>query len=264
MTPTNLGVDRCSTDSTDPQLHDQSGSQQIDFSVLLASSIHDIKNALGYILNTLDFALQSETGELVCPSEQVVELNQEAKKANKVLVQLLTLYRMDRDQYSLNTAPVEVRDFLEDCFLCHEPLLRRKGLEMEIEADPQLVADFDRFLLEGAMENLIINASRFARTRLRLAAAVHEEMLELHVQDDGPGFPPEVVALGRGDAAPVPGESPSERRRPGRFVGGETKLGLYFCDVVASAHCRHGRRGDLQVASGGLLGGGDVRIRLPL
>lgn len=228
----------------------------VDILALLAASIHDIKNSLGFVLNTLDQALSEESGRLECSAELTVELNHEAKRANKALVQLLALYRMESRQYTLQHRSVDIEDFFDDCRLRHEALLTRKGLRLEIDVEPGLCAELDAYLIEGVLDNLIINAMRFARERIKLSALLPDAGgLELRVEDDGPGFPEEVHTLGADGSV--------AHFRPSNFAAGETKLGLYFCEMVAHLHRDEGRTGSINVLSGGQLGGGVVIIRLP-
>lgn len=228
----------------------------VDFSALLAASIHDIKNSLGFVLNALDKALVDESGRLECSSELTVELNHEAKRANKALVQLLTLYRMESRQYSLQRRNVDIEDFLDDCRLRHETLLTRKGLILEIGVEPGLNADLDAYLVEGVLDNLVINAMRFARKRIKISAMIAlAGDLELRVEDDGPGFPKEVHTIDSGGSVAY--------FRPSRFAAGDTKLGLYFCEMVAHLHRDGDRAGSINVSTGGELGGGVLIILLP-
>lgn len=235
--------------------NNDSGDNSVDFAVLLAASIHDIKNSLGTVINALDQALIAESGRLECSPEQTVELNHESKRANKALVQLLTLYRMESKQYTLQRRSVDIEDFLDDCRLRHEALLNRKGLALRIDISPGMMADLDAYLVEGVLDNLVINAMRFARSSIRISASENAGSLELKVEDDGPGFPDEVHTAGAAGTV--------AHYRPSKFAAGDTKLGLYFCEMVAHLHRYKYRSGSIDVLTGGELGGGVVIINLP-
>ncbi|BAU57238.1 HAMP domain-containing histidine kinase [Halorhodospira halochloris] len=231
--------------------------KSVDFSVLLASSIHDIKNSLGFVLSKLDQALIEDSGRLEFSPELAVELNHEAKRANKALIQLLSLYRMESKQYVLQRQNVDIDDFFDDCRLRHDTLLKRKELALEVQVAQGLFAEIDPYLVEGVLDNLVINAMRFAQSRIRIAARMLDSAdLEIRVEDDGPGFPEEVHTVGADGSV--------SHYRPSKFAAGDTKLGLYFCEMVAHLHQHGNKTGSICVSSGGELGGGIVAIKLPI
>ena len=66
--------------------------QNIDFSMVLASAVHDMKNSLGMLLNSLD-ELRSEHEESLGESSRFNTLQYEAERMHNDLVQLLGIYR---------------------------------------------------------------------------------------------------------------------------------------------------------------------------
>lgn len=225
--------------------------QHIDFSALLASSIHDMKNSLGMVLNSLENVFEVGPGKCRCSPEQVSQLQYEAKRVNDNLVQLLTLYKMDDGSYSPAITEVAVADFLEDCYLLQKPLLDYRGIEVTIDCSPDLVWFFDPFLLESVLNNTITNAVRYTRDRLVIRAGTIGNQLRLDVEDNGNGFPKEML-VHAGDAEEVL-----------QYGARHTKLGLYFCSRIARAHVNGERRGTIEVANDGPLGGGRFSIYLP-
>jgi two-component system, sensor histidine kinase RegB len=59
-------------------------------------------------------------------------------------------------------------------------------------AEPQLIPTPE---LKHAFANLIDNAIKFARRRVRIVVRLDAEMVEVGIEDDGPGFSPEVLEL---------------------------------------------------------------------
>jgi two-component system sensor histidine kinase RegB len=76
----------------------------------------------------------------------------------------------------------------------------RPEVELEVAVDradgdpvePQLVPTPE---LKHAFANLIDNAIKFARTRVRIVVHLDADVVEVRVEDDGPGFSPEVLEL---------------------------------------------------------------------
>jgi two-component system sensor histidine kinase RegB len=59
-------------------------------------------------------------------------------------------------------------------------------------AEPQLIPTAE---LKHAFANLIDNAIKFARRRVRILVVVDADLVEVRIDDDGPGFSPEVLEL---------------------------------------------------------------------
>jgi len=224
--------------------------QEQNFYAILASTIHDIKNSLGMVINDLEeFGEDDGTGHCHCTPERAAQLQYEAKRVNDNLIQLLTLYRAENAGYSATVAEVAVAEFLEEIYLLNAPMLEYKGLALELVCEPDLYWYLDRDLVAGVLNNLIHNATRYTRDRIRLSAEEIEGELRLCVEDDGEGYPEEMLS-----GAMSAGIS---------FGGGHTGLGLHFCRLVAHMHENRGREGHIALDNGGEWGGGRFCIFLP-
>lgn len=75
-----------------------------------------------------------------------------------------------------------------------------RDLAFEIDVTPDIVFRGDRQDLEEILGNLMENACKWARRRVRVAAREQEGVLDLAVEDDGPGMTAEQAAavVGRG------------------------------------------------------------------
>lgn len=225
---------------------------KLDFSSVLAISIHDMKNSLGRVLGTLDTLADAETGECDCDSDSIGQLQYEARRINDNLVQLLTLYRKDVGLHTPHFLLLPVAELLEDAWLGNKPLMDHRGVSCESLCDETLEWALDRELIEGLLDNVLTNAVRYTRSRLRLSAQIEDEALNLRLEDDGPGYPDSMLGrrcLFEGNAL--------ERRQ------GRTGLGLHFCALVADSHAEGERRGYIELTNGGSWGGGCFRLVVP-
>jgi two-component system OmpR family sensor kinase len=112
-------------------------------------------------------------------------------------------------------------------------------LEVDVLADPDRVAQ--------ALDNLVANALRHANKRIQLSARANGPFVELHVSDDGAGFPEEFLPrawerFARADAA---------RTEDG------AGLGLAIVRAIAEAHGGQARAANTPTR------GADVWITLP-
>jgi len=223
----------------------------MDFSTLLASTVHDMKNSIGLLNNALD-GMASECARSECKSaSQLSYLRYEANRLNGNLLQLLTLYKIEKSSISLNIANHNVFDFLEENIVGNVPLLESKGINLELECQEDLVWFFDRELLSGIVNNILNNAYKYAGDKMKISASVENAGLAIRIEDNGKGYPESLTSAPPG---------------PDRFVNfrsGSTGLGLYFASLIAAMHKNGDREGSIAISNGGALNGGCFSIFLP-
>ena len=136
----------------------------------------------------------------------------------------------------LAITPTIVGDLCTEVALAQRSHLAGNGIALDIDCRVVDEWALDRDLVADMLNNAIQNAGRFARSGVRLSAALEGEWLVLSVEDNGPGFstlPP--------------------RRGIGLLVAGR----------LARLHARKTRHGSLSLSNGGALGGACFTLRLP-
>ncbi len=127
------------------------------------------------------------------------------------------------------------------------PALEEQGPSIEVSGPSSLPLEGEPRLLRRAVQNLLVNAQRHARERVRLELEEGDERVRLTVDDDGPGVAPELR------------ERLFEPFVRGRARGDGHGLGLAIARAVAR---RHG--GDVILEEGsGPLGGARFTLWLP-
>ncbi|MGC2062195.1 MAG: HAMP domain-containing sensor histidine kinase [Thermodesulfovibrionales bacterium] len=224
---------------------------RIDFPEFLASIVHDMKNSLGMIMTSAEETVDA-CSSLGCPSsKRLSQMQYETKRLNNNLVQLLTLYKMDQAQYTVNITDNAVRDFIDETILQNRPLLDYRGIDVVTECPDDLFWFFDSNLISGVINNVLNNAYRYTQDRLRLVAQEKEGYLVITVQDNGSGYPGAMLS------------SPEHDIKGTSFSTGSTGLGLYFASIVAGLHKNRGKSGYIEIRNGCELGGGCFSIYLP-
>ena len=71
------------------------------------------------------------------------------------------------------------------------PCALEKGIDIALQAPPELLASFDNELLVAAADNLLDNAVRYCPSRSRILVKLRQQnsLTQLCVADDGPGVP---------------------------------------------------------------------------
>jgi signal transduction histidine kinase len=224
--------------------------KNISFSDVLASSVHDIKNSLGMVTNTIEeLALDPRLGLAGHPG--MMRLQLEAQRVNHDLIQMLLLYKFENRELSANITETDLEDFLEDIAIEHLALAEARGIRIETRSDPQLRAYFDENLIRSVINNAIGNAQRYTRDRILISAETQHDYIVLRVEDNGEGFPDAMLAI-RDTLGTTHG-----------FMRCRTQLGLYFATMIAGLHSNQDRKGHIRVENHHALCGGCFSLWLP-
>ena len=175
---------------------------------LATAAAHELGTPLGTIAvvaRELERALPEGSAE----SDDVRLLRAQAERCRAILAKLA-----DPQQAMLGpTARLPLGALLEEIAAPHRG--EDVGISVEIEGSPQPQVWRVPELLHG-LSNIIENAADFARSQVRIHAAFDAARLTIVVEDDGPGFAPEIFErIGE----------PYVTSRPGHHALGESEIG---------------------------------------
>jgi signal transduction histidine kinase len=225
----------------------------ISFTDLIASSIHDMKNSLNLQVNALEkIALQCRDSGDTSAFDDLGSVIYQASRMNLNLVGLLSLYKLGKSMYPVSIDDHSVADVIEEAVLQNKPMMDFKGIAISVDCAPDCYWYIDRELIKGVLINALSNAYQYTTNKIHISARVNKRQLELRVEDNGQGYP-EKMLIGEEMA----------REKGVNFGTGSTGLGFYFCSQVARLHKNGGKRGYLMIENGGTLGGGCLVLRLP-
>jgi two-component system, OmpR family, sensor histidine kinase KdpD len=116
-----------------------------------------------------------------------------ADRLDNVISDILDLNRIESGAIAPLLRPVLVRSLFEDAK--ERTAMNTVGRGVAIRASPDLAIDADESLIAQALVNLIENAAKYSTPggSIRLFAAGAGSMVELTVEDDGPGIAPQDV-----------------------------------------------------------------------
>ncbi|QKS28851.1 ATP-binding protein [Accumulibacter sp.] len=104
----------------------------------------------------------------------------------------LTYARFEREQPELHLTEVEFAPWLDEQVEAVRVLARKLDLQVDSSPLPAVLhVELDRKSMPYAIGNLLRNAIRYARTRVRVSAEVTDGEIRVHVDDDGIGIPVE-------------------------------------------------------------------------
>ena len=227
----------------------------LEFSDILASTIHDTKNSLGMLYNTLD-TLIGQCQEKGCPVQKDHFLLQyELRRLNHNFIRMLSLYKAKKANFPISLDYHSVSDCLDEAIVVNEPLLTSKGIDIELQCPADLFWSFDKELIMGILDSMLNNEYLYTKDKLMVSARREEEYLVINLEDDGPGYPDCFLMDSRWKSGSA-GSHVS-------FLTGSTGLGLYFSALVAKSHTREGREGFIRTMNGGIYNGGVFSFSLP-
>lgn len=211
----------------------------------VADASHELRTPLALLRAELDLALRRPRSrdELEAAVRSAAE---ETERLSRLAEDLLLIARADQGSVPLRLENVDVPLLLENVRRRFAVRAHELGRDVAVTETAGLAVEADSLRLEQALGNLVDNALVYGGGRVTLRAVPTGDAVELHVADEGEGFPPSFVArafdrFSRADEA---------RNAPG------TGLGLAIVALVAQAH------GGSAVAGGGE-GGADVWLSLP-
>src|SRR6266508_91531 len=213
----------------------------------VADASHELRTPLALLKAELELA-RREGRSVEELSAAVGSAADEADRLIRLAEDLLVLAHLDEEDLPVHAEGLELDDLLAGATRAFERRASEAGRRLVVNAPGGVTLEADRLRLEQAVGNLLDNALRHGGGTIELAAAVAGDRVELHVRDEGAGFPPDLLehAFERFSRA-VPARS-----------RGHAGLGLAIVDSVAKAH--GGKVGAVNRARGGA----DVWIELPL
>jgi PAS domain S-box-containing protein len=214
-------------------IHDVTLEKELDKmkEEFLHSITHDLRNPLGSIVGFLEFLRKGVVGVLNPQQKGMVESM--LKSANRLMMMvnnILDVAKMDSHQLEVNLKDVSLSGLASHSIEILGSLAQRRGITMDLDAEEEYMVSCDGNQIERAITNLLGNAIKFAPDDGQVTVHVEDKgnVLEVCVEDDGPGIPPSHIDKIFGKFEQVPGQK-----------RGGTGLGLTITKRFVEAH--HGR-----------------------
>jgi heavy metal sensor kinase len=191
----------------------------------VADASHELRTPLALLRTELELALRHPRSRAEL-EDALRSAAEETERLTALAADLLLLARAEQGALAIQPEPVSAHELLAEVARRFSARAEEADRTIEVADGDDVAFDGDPRRLEQALGNLVDNALVHGRGAVVLFAAVTGAALELHVSDEGPGFP-EGFATRAFDRFARADEA---RPRPG------SGLGLAIVQTIASAH----------------------------
>jgi NtrC-family two-component system sensor histidine kinase KinB len=215
--------------------------------------VHDLRNPLANIMNSLDVLrdviAEKEAG--ISSDELLKIAKRSGTRMQQLISSILDISRLETGQAILSTQPTDLEPLLCDAIAFIEPQAEIRDISLTTRVAPNLPkVEIDSDMILRVVLNVLDNACKFTQMEgsVSLTAVAGEDIVEVKVEDDGPGIHP--------DHLDSIFEKFTRLRHQDEPKG--TGLGLTFCKLAVEAH-------EGQIWAESELGHGTtIRFTLPL
>jgi len=228
-------------------MHNQ---DKLDFSDILATSAHDMKNSLFMLLQSIE-NLAQEDNLSVDQHQAFADLHYQTSRINGTLMQLLALYRDENKNLPVYIEEHSVYEMLEEVVEKNKIYLNCNHVDTCIEADESLMGYFDQDLISYLIGDIFVNALRHSKKLITLRAFFKDQYLHIQVEDDGQGYPAHMLAMN---------DDETSEFNAGK---GRSGLGLLFAKKIAAEHKSKSLQGHILLENRHETSGSLFTLRLP-
>ena len=211
----------------------------------VSDASHELRTPLAILRTELELALRGKHTQQEL-EDALRSAAEEAERLSNLAEDLLVIARSDQGRLPVRPEPLEAGMVLARVAGRFQTRARAEGRPLEADPSPGVELRADPARVEQALANLVDNALTYGDGCVMLSARSANGSVELHVRDEGPGFPPDFL----------PRAFERFTRADEARTRGGTGLGLAIAAAIAGAHggSAHAENAD---------GGADVWIVIP-
>ena len=154
----------------------------------IASASHELRSPLAVILSSVQ-AIEADPGEC---RRFLSTIKSEGTRMSRLIGDMLALANADNKSWSIMKSPCELDTLLLETYEKYEPLLREKGISMNVELPDESLSlcRCDGGRISQVLGILLDNGASYvpAGGKIRLGVEEKEKYFRIYVEDNGPGI----------------------------------------------------------------------------
>lgn len=152
---------------------------------------HELKTPITSMKVLADSLLVQEDVPAEMYREFMTDIAEEIERENKIINDLLTLVRLDKQAVDLNIDTVNINMLLELLLKRIRPIAAKRNIEIVFESKREIMAEIDEVKLSLAFANLIENAVKYNVDNgwVRVVLDADHKFFYVKVTDSGVGIP---------------------------------------------------------------------------
>jgi signal transduction histidine kinase len=171
---------------------DAANRSKAEFLAVMSHELRTPLNSIGGYVDLLELELR---GPLTAAQRSdLARIKRSQEHLLGIINDILNFTRLEATEVAFDIIDVPVRALIADLDAMMSSLARAKSLNYRADSPPgKVFARTDPDKLRQIMINLLSNAVKFTPEggRIRVSCTVHDRSVSIHVEDNGPGIPPE-------------------------------------------------------------------------
>ncbi|WGS53872.1 ATP-binding protein [Paraburkholderia sp. D15] len=219
----------------------------------LIAAQRELTNGISHELRTplarVRFALESlrEPASAAEYESALASIDQDVTELDELIDMSLTYARLEYSSLQSNLEATSLAAWFDSQITDATLLYADRQIVPSNEVDAAMRVVMDKRLMSYAMRNLLRNASKYAASRIMVGLSVRHGNVEIYVEDDGAGIPPE-----------------QRERIFDAFVRLDRQTGGYGLGLAITQQVLRAHRGRIGVTDPVVLGGARFEISWPV
>ena len=155
---------------------------------------HELKTPLTSVTVLAESLISQEEAPVELYREFLTDILDELDRMNKIINDLLSLVKMDKNASDVNVSEVNINEFVESILKQLQPIADQRNISIIFESVRPVTAQIDEVKLGMAFRNLIENAVKYNYDDgwVRVSLNADHKFFYLKVEDSGVGIPEEL------------------------------------------------------------------------
>ncbi len=171
--------------------------RELEFSRLRTQFVsnvsHELRTPLAQIRMFVETLLLGRVRSKEEARRSLEIMNREVRRLSNLVENILAFSRAERNGMKLKFEPTELTPLFKEVVDAFEPLASGRSVKLRTEVEREATATVDRSAVRQILLNLLDNAVKYGPTgqTVTLGLEVQNGTVQLRVDDEGPGVPPE-------------------------------------------------------------------------